>query len=90
MIAAQPFSFTSLTAALVLVGLALLLSWRQHLDIEREMGFACIRALVQLMAIGYVINLILRADRPVWPEPIRRSTSYVSARVTSGVSDGGL
>ena len=24
-----------------------------------------------------------------WPEPIRRSTSYVSARVTSAVSDGG-
>ncbi len=66
MIAAQPFSFTSLAAALVLVGLALLLSWRQHLDIEKEMGFACIRAFVQLMAIGYVINLILRADRPVY------------------------
>jgi hypothetical protein len=30
-----------------------------------------------------------RAERVGWPEPIRRSTSYVSARVTSGVSDGG-
>jgi hypothetical protein len=51
-IAAQPLIFTSLAAALVLVGLALLLSWRQHLDIEKEMGFACIRAFVQLMAIA--------------------------------------
>jgi hypothetical protein len=66
MIAVQPFSFTSLAAAVVLVGLALLLSWRQHLDIETEMGFACIRAFVQLMAIGYVIHLILRADRPLY------------------------
>lgn len=66
MIAAQPFGFTSLAAALVLVGLALLLSWRQHLDIEKEMGFACIRAFVQLMAIGYVIQLILGADHPAY------------------------
>jgi putative ABC transport system permease protein len=65
-IAAQPFGFTSLAAALVLVGLALLLSWRQQLDIEKEMGFACIRAFVQLMAIGYVIHLILRSDNPVY------------------------
>ena len=66
MIAAQPFSFTSVGAGVLLVGLALLLSWRQKLDIEREMGWACIRAFVQLMAIGYVIQLILKADHPAW------------------------
>jgi ABC-type multidrug transport system ATPase subunit len=65
MLAAQPFSFTSVAAALLLVGLALLLSWRQHLDVEKEMAWACIRAFVQLMAIGYVIHLILRTDRPI-------------------------
>jgi hypothetical protein len=41
---------------------------------------------------AYEIADELRARRiptVIWPEPIRRSTSYVSARVTSGVSDGG-
>ena len=49
MLAAQPFSFTSLAA-----------------DIEKEMGFACIRAFMQLVAIGYVIQLILSADHPAY------------------------
>ena len=66
MIAAEPFSFTSVAAALLLVGVALLLSWRERLDVEKEMAWACIRAFVQLMAIGYVIHLILRTDRPIY------------------------
>ena len=65
-VAAQPFGFTSLAAALVLVGVALLLSWWQRLDVEKDIGVACIRAFFQLMAIGYVIHLILRTDRPLY------------------------
>ena len=30
------------------------------------MAWACVRAFVQLMAIGYVIHLILRTDRPIY------------------------
>jgi hypothetical protein len=41
-IAARPFGFASLAAALVLVCLALLLSWRQHLDIKKDVDSACI------------------------------------------------
>jgi putative ABC transport system permease protein len=63
---AEPFGFTSLAAALVLVAVALLLSWWQRLDVEKDIGFACVRAFVQLMAIGYVIHLILRTDRPLY------------------------
>ena len=66
MIAAQAFSLTSVGAAVLLVGLALLLSWRQKLDVEKEMAWACIRAFVQLMAIGYVISLILRTNSPLY------------------------
>jgi putative ABC transport system permease protein len=66
MIAAEPFGFGSLAAALALVGVALLLSWWQRLDVEKDIGLACIRAFIQLMAIGYVIHLILQTDEPLY------------------------
>jgi putative ABC transport system permease protein len=65
-LAAEPFGFASLAAAVALVGVALLLSWWQHLDVEKDIGLACVRAFVQLMAIGYVIHLILRTDEPLY------------------------
>ena len=66
MIAAQTFGFTSVAAALLLVAVALLLSWHQKLGVEKDMALACVRAFVQLMAIGYVIHLILRTNRPIY------------------------
>jgi putative ABC transport system permease protein len=65
-IAAEPFGFSSLAAAVVLVAVALLLSWWQRLDVEKEIGLACVRAFIQLMAIGYVIHMILRNDEPLY------------------------
>jgi putative ABC transport system permease protein len=62
----EPFGFSSLAAALALVAVALLLSRWQRLDVERDIGLACIRAFIQLMVIGYVIHLILRTDRPLY------------------------
>ncbi len=66
MIGAEPFGFASLAAALALVAVALALSWRQRLDVEKDIGLACVRAFVQLMAVGYVIHLILRTDKPLY------------------------
>lgn len=66
MIAAQTFGFGSVAAALLLVALALALSWWQRLDVEKDMAWACIRSFFQLIAIGYVIHLILRTDRPLY------------------------
>jgi len=66
MTGAEPFGFTSLAAALALVAVALLLSWWQRLDVERDIGLACVRAFVQLMAVGYIIHLILQTDRPLY------------------------
>lgn len=55
------FSFVNVAAAVVMVAIALGLSrWRQ-LDLERDIIVASVRAFVQLMAIGYVIDLILRS-----------------------------
>jgi putative ABC transport system permease protein len=60
------FTFVNVAAALVLVAIALLLSWRQRLDLEKDLLIASVRAFVQLTAIGFVIALILDADRVVW------------------------
>ncbi len=65
-VAAEVFGFTNVGAALLLVALALLLSWRQRLGLERETAVACVRAFVQLLAIGYVIGLVLGADRAAY------------------------
>ena len=60
------FTYVDVAAALVLVALALALSWRQRLDLEKDLLVASVRAFVQLTAIGFVIALILDADRPLW------------------------
>jgi putative ABC transport system permease protein len=65
-IAAETFGFGSVAAALALVALALALSWWQRLDVEKDMAWACVRSFFQLIAIGYVIHLILRTDRPLY------------------------
>jgi putative ABC transport system permease protein len=65
-VAAQGFSYANVAEALVLVAIAMLLSWRERLDLERDLTVACIRAFVQLMAIGYVIHLIFSTRSPFW------------------------
>jgi len=65
-VSGDQFTYVDVAAALVLVALALLLSWRQRLDLERDLLIASVRAFVQLTAIGFVIALILDADRPLW------------------------
>lgn len=56
------FSFVNVAVAVVMVAVAVGLSRWQRLDLERDIVVASIRAFVQLMAIGYVINLIFRSQ----------------------------
>lgn len=53
-------------AAMLLVGLAVGISYWQSIDIEREMFVATARAFIQLIAIGYVLELIFAQDHPLW------------------------
>ena len=49
-------------ASLVLVAIAIAIShWRQA-DLERDIGVATIRSIVQLTLVGYAIKLIFEAD----------------------------
>jgi putative ABC transport system permease protein len=52
--------------ALALVGAALLISRSQRIGLEKDMLTAVLRAFVQLIAIGYVLDYIFAAEGPFW------------------------
>ena len=49
-------------ASLVLVALAAAVSFWRRAELERDIGIAVVRSMLQLVAIGYVINAIFEAD----------------------------
>jgi len=52
-------------AALALVALAVLLSWRGGLGLERSMAWASARALIQLLLVGVALAAIIDPSRPI-------------------------
>jgi putative ABC transport system permease protein len=55
-------SLGQVAASLVLVGLAVALSFWRRADLEKDIGIAVLRSVVQLTAIGYVIQAIFDVD----------------------------
>jgi putative ABC transport system permease protein len=51
--------WTGLATSLVLVAVAVALSWWRRLGLERTIAWATVRALVQLVAVGLVLQVIL-------------------------------
>jgi putative ABC transport system permease protein len=58
-------SIGQVAASLALVALAAAISLWWKADLERDIGVAAVRSLVQLTAIGYAIDLIFEADT-IW------------------------
>jgi UDP-glucose/iron transport system permease protein len=56
--------FAGVAASLVLVGVAMLLSFRQGLGVERTIAWAATRAFVQLLIVGSALSLVLDDDAP--------------------------
>jgi putative ABC transport system permease protein len=55
-----------MAASGILVAVALAVSiWRQ-LGLERTLLWSCLRALVQLLAVGWALQLIVDPDDPLW------------------------
>jgi putative ABC transport system permease protein len=52
--------------ALALIVLAAIVSRWQRADLERDLAVATVRAFIQLVAIGYVLDLIFAQDNPFW------------------------
>ena len=57
---------TRILGALLLVGIAALIAHRQKTGLEKDMLTAVIRAFVQLIAIGYVLEFVFAAEGPFW------------------------
>jgi putative ABC transport system permease protein len=54
-----------LALSLLLVGVAVVLSWWRGLRLERELLWASARALAQLLAVGLVLVVVVEDDSPV-------------------------
>ena len=52
-----------LAIAVLLVGVAILLSRFSRLALEKDLGLGAIRAAVQLIAIGYALRLLFEIGR---------------------------
>ena len=59
---ASHFGFLNVATAIVMVAVAVALSLWQGLDLERDILVASLRAFLQLMAIGYVIDFIFGTE----------------------------
>ena len=55
-------SLTEVAGALALVAVAIAVSVWRRTDLERDIGIAVVRSFIQLVAIGYVIQLIFDED----------------------------
>ena len=58
--------FPRIIGSLVLVVLAMGISRWQKIGLEKDMLVAVVRAFIQLIAIGYALNLIFAAEGPFW------------------------
>lgn len=61
----EPVGLGGVAASLVLVAVAVALSVRQGLGIERTILWSATRALVQLLAVGSALTIVLADDAPV-------------------------
>jgi putative ABC transport system permease protein len=52
--------------ALALVGVTIILSRWQHADLERDLTVATVRGFIQLVIIGYLLELVFDQDHPLW------------------------
>jgi len=66
--------------ALLLVILAAGISRWQRADLERDLAVAAARAFVQLIAIGYLLELIFNQDNPLWTTALLAVMIGIAAR----------
>src|SRR6478609_827303 len=62
---ASSIGWGGLAASLSLVAVAVVLSWRMRLGLERSMLWSCARAGVQLLITGWALTLVLKPDASI-------------------------
>ncbi|KAJ7535392.1 hypothetical protein O6H91_12G031300 [Diphasiastrum complanatum] len=53
-------------AALVILAMAILMSYLQKLDLEREMIYSIMRSFLQLSLVGFILEFIFKQKNPLW------------------------
>jgi putative ABC transport system permease protein len=61
-----PVSWLGLVTSLALVAVAVVVSLWQHLGLGRQIAWAAMRALVQLLLVGVALGLLLTPGRSLW------------------------
>lgn len=85
-------SISSLLIASSLVVVSLLFSYFQKLKLEKETVISVIRAVVQLIAVGYILNYIFGLKNPVFTTILvlimAFNASYNAAKRGKGIKNG--
>lgn len=85
-------SINSLLIASSLVVVSLLFSYSQKLKLEKETIISVIRAVVQLIAVGYILNYIFGLKNPIFTSILvlimAFNASYNAAKRGKGIKNG--
>lgn len=57
---------SSLIIASLLVCIPIIISYKEHLSIEKDIIISIARAIIQLIIVGYILNLIFGLEKPIF------------------------
>jgi putative ABC transport system permease protein len=75
--------FGEVALSLVLVGVAVAISWRRRAGLENDILVATFRSFAQLLAVGFVLEWVFEGGRG-WLTPLVLAVMIVTATLTSG------
>lgn len=81
--------FGEVGLSLVLVGVAVLISWRRKAGLEQDILVATFRSFAQLLAIGFVLEWLFKGGRG-WLTPFVLALMVLTATLTSGARGRGV
>ena len=79
----------SLLMATVLIAMAVIVSYQQKMRLELEILHSALRAVVQLVVVGYVLHFIFSADHPLFTGGVLL-VMLISAAVNGGKRGEGI
>ena len=79
----------SLLMATVLIAVAVIVSYQQKMRLELEILHSALRAVVQLVVVGYVLHFIFGADHPLFTGGILL-VMLISAAINGGKRGAGI
>ena len=79
----------SLLMATVLIAMAVVVSYQQKMRLELEILHSALRAVVQLVVVGYLLNFIFGADHPLFTSGVLL-VMLISAAINGGKRGQGI